>query len=160
MPPSDHAPGSVLRSLQKIAVAAARECGARTAVRVVVYCAEGIDVVNVLIPESVADDALRAAPPAPPPTPKAGWDVGELSATYDGERVAVGRSRLKLLSALLAADGPLSAKELVRLAFPGSNEENVRGHIKTLRRELADAFPDHEGECVPNSGDGYVLAWR
>jgi DNA-binding winged helix-turn-helix (wHTH) protein len=90
----------------------------------------------------------------------AGWVVDDRSARFDGRPVAVGVSRLKLLKSLVGADGPIGAKELARLVFgPCGDEENVRYHLRELRKELKAAF-GIEGEAVANDGDGYRLVIR
>lgn len=102
-----------------------------------------------------------AGPADEPPAAAPGWAVGPKGALYDGARVAVAASRLRLLKVLVEADGPIPAKELARLAFDRETDEpNVRYHVKELKRELAAHFADFEGDLVAATGEGYRLAVR
>jgi len=102
-----------------------------------------------------------AGPADEPPAAAPGWAVGPKGALYDGARVAVAASRLRLLKVLVEADGPIPAKELARLAFDRETDEtNVRYHVKELKKELAAHFPGFEGELVAATGEGYRLAVR
>ena len=109
----------------------------------------------LLLPPTDAESAPE--PPAVAP----GWAAGPKGALYDGGRVAVSASRLKLLKVLVEADGPLTAKELTAAAFDKATDvENTRYHIRELRRELKIAFPGFEGEIVAGSDEGYRLQLR
>lgn len=84
----------------------------------------------------------------------------ERRAKFDGRPVPVSGSRLRLLKALVEADGPLTAKELTERAFDRQTDTaNTRYHIKELRRELR-AFFGCEDEVIAGGDDGYTLAIR
>ena len=101
------------------------------------------------------------AEPAESPAVAPGWAVGPKGALYDGARVAVAASRLRLLKVLVEADEPMTAKELTAAAFDKATDvENTRYHIRELRRELKIAFPGFEGEIVAGSDEGYRLQLR
>jgi hypothetical protein len=148
-----------IRELQRAAALAAKHLGARDrAVRVAVWCSDGVRVIDAAVPP----DALEADPgERPPPAIVPGWSfVNDRVVLYDGRAVAVSPSRVRLLRVLVEAEGKLSAKELARLAFDReADEENARYHVKALRAELKDAFRDFEGEIVPGDG-GYRIALR
>lgn len=159
-PPSPRPGSDPLRSLLRAACRAARHLDAGRATRVAVYCGDK-KVIDLAVPESVADGELRV-PEAQtvPEEPPAGWSFTGRAALYDGERLAVAPSRVKLLRVLVEATEKLSAKELGRLAFDReTDEEGTRYHIRTLRAELAAEFPSFEGDIIPGDG-GYRLALR
>lgn len=95
------------------------------------------------------------------PPPPAGWDVTDRRALYDGVPVKVAPSRLKLLRVLAAAEAPLCARDLLGPAFDRhTSETNARFHVAELRKELAAAFPEFDGELIEATGAGYSLAIR
>lgn len=152
--------GDPLRALLRAACRAARHLDAGRATRVVVYGGDR-KVIDLAVPDSVADGELRVPEAqAPPEDPPPGWSFTARTALYDGKRLAVAPSRVKLLRVLWEATEKLSAKELGRLAFDReTDEEGTRYHIRTLRAELAAEFPTFEGEIIPGDG-GYRLALR
>ncbi|MCE9560480.1 MAG: hypothetical protein K8U57_00355 [Planctomycetes bacterium] len=90
----------------------------------------------------------------------AGWTFTDHSALFDGKRISVAASRLKLLRVLVEAEGPLSGKMIAELAFgKHMGEDAARYHITSLRKELGEAFPEFEGEFIPGDG-GYRLMLR
>ena len=120
--------------------------------------AHGKVLFAVAIPQAACEPA---ASPHEEATPAAGWDVSERRALYDERRVKVAPSRLKLLKALVEAEAPLPARELLGLAFDRhTSETNARFHVAELRKELRAAFPGFDGDPVEAAGDGYVLAIR
>lgn len=90
-----------------------------------------------------------------------GWSVGDRIATFDGRVVPVASSRLRLLRVLAEAGGtPLTAEELAPLAFDRETSvDNVRYHIRELRKELHDAFPQR-AEAIKGGDQGYELVIR
>jgi hypothetical protein len=151
-------PADPVRSLQ----AAARRALAHVAPgsapsRVAVWDASGKRVIDLVVPAATdADDTLADRPAIVP-----GWCVTEAGAFYDGAAVAVAPSRLKLLAALVRADGPVRGRELARLGFDAeTDEDNVRYHVARLKKELAQAFPEFEGEIVSAGEGGYRLRLR
>lgn len=87
------------------------------------------------------------------------WVIGERVASYRGRPVRVSAVRLPLLRALVEAGGaPLTAKELVEVAFDKSTDTpNVRYHLRELRRELKAAIPGAAGEIIAGTNGGYTL---
>jgi hypothetical protein len=152
-----------IRRLQCVAKEVAEEIAPGVpAGRVVVYTHDGKKLLDVTVPLVCPSPDGAGEVAAAPPPPRPGWDVDDRRALFDGEPVRVAPSRLVLLRVLVVAEGPLSAKELNRLAFAGdSNEENVRFHVRKLRDELNAAFPDfkEDGDVLPGEG-GYRLAVR
>lgn len=149
-----------LHALQR----AARRCGGHISpgsqiTRVVIFDAGGRKVCDLVIPAEMLPPPPSEVKPEPPDV-KPGWDVDERRALYDGERVAVAKSRLKLLSVFVDADGPLSARELAPLAFDRqTSDDNVVYHVNQLRKELVAVFPDFEGEII-SGAKGYQLQVR
>ena len=149
-------PTDPLKHLQAAARLACAHCSQLPAQRVVVFAADGRKVLDVAVPPGAAEPAADPDPPAPP----AGWDVSERAARFDGKPVPVSGSRLRLLKALVEADGPLTAKELTALAFDRATDvANTRYHVRELRRELR-AFFGGDDEAVAGGDDGYALAIR
>lgn len=146
-----------LRALQLAAVAAAIHLAGVPPERVVIYGRAGR-----LFEIPVPHDVLALGPPAVPETNAItpGWDVTDRAALFDGVPIAVARSRLPLLRALVNSHEKLSAKELIGIAFDAhTTEGNVRFHVAELRDELQAAFPKFEGDPIP-SGGGYLLELR
>lgn len=85
--------------------------------------------------------------------------LGGLGVTVDDQPVAVrGTVRRRLLLALLAAPGPLSADALVDAVWPagGGSAQTLHVHIFRLRRDL-DPSGDRGGRWLLSSADGYRL---
>jgi DNA-binding response OmpR family regulator len=150
-----------VKDLLRAAAVAARHIGCRErAARVVVYCAEGLKVIDLHVPHEAlhqGDDSPRqsAASEVVP-----GWRFTDRAAFFDGRPVAVSPSRVRLLRLLAEADGPLLAREIRDRVYDAQTTEgNVRYHIEMLRDELAAAFPRFEGDLVTNDG-GYRLEMR
>jgi hypothetical protein len=151
-----------IRALQSAAhLAADLVSPGEWAARVLVFSAAGVKILGVAVPASVTPIAPAAPKPAEP-EPVAGWLITPTSAFSDGRRVAVASSRLKLLKVLVEADGPLTGKQLLGLAFDAhASEENCRFHVGQLRKELKATFAgEFDGDILPNEGDGYRLGLR
>ncbi len=144
-----------IKLLQAAARRAADHVGGGHPGRVVVVDLAGRKLLDVTVPMGAVDkDATD--PPAVVP----GWSFTERAAYFDGTAVPVSPSRLRLLRVLAEAEGPLMAKELAKLAFDRTaDEENVRYHVAALKKDLAKSFADF-GELIPNGGEGYRLALR
>src|SRR5262245_1201224 len=146
-----------IRQLQvAVRVAAGHVAPGVTPGRVVVFDAAGDRMIDLRVPPG-CPESERAEEPAA----VAGWQVAERVATYDGRPVAVAPSRLKLLRTLVEADAPMSAKELATAAFDrATDEQNVRYHVKELKRELKVAFPSFDSDVIEGTGEGYRLVLR
>ena len=147
--------GDPIKGLQIAALkAAAHVAPGQPARQVVIIDATGAQLLRLAVPPTVIDDTAQWLRPAP------GWVIGD-DARFDGRVVPVGPSRLKLLQVLAGSDKPLSAKELAKLAFDReTDEENVRYHVRELRKELALVFSSFEGDLIANDGGGYRLVLK
>jgi DNA-binding response OmpR family regulator len=124
--------------------------------RVVILDAQGHVLFSVAVPPG---DVEKAEPREQ--TPPSGWLAGEKGATFDGKPVRVAASRFRLLAVLVAAEEPLTAKELTERAFDRATDiANTRYHIRELRKELAEAFPSFEGNVIEGDDAGYRLVLR
>lgn len=150
-------PQDSIRALQAAARGAAEQCVHQSAQRVLVLGAGEQVLLNVAVPAG-PDPKGSAAPAADPPKP--GWAVTDRAAAFDGAPVAVAPSRLRLLRALVGAEGKLTAKELTALAFDDHTDEaNTRYHLRELKKELAKAFT-FDGDVIQGDSDGYRLVLR
>lgn len=152
-------PNDPLQQLQ----AAARLCG-RHAVpgsdvrRVIVLDVGGHKLVDVAVPPGGEVAAAEDKPQL-----RAGWQVTDEFAIYDGRPVRVSASRLGLLKRLADSSIPISAEELAK--GWGRNQvrtsgDNIRYHIKELNREIREVFPDLDFDPVGGTGEGYELRFR
>jgi two-component system, OmpR family, response regulator AdeR len=85
-------------------------------------------------------------------------DLARVEAFVDDEPLSLTATEFRLLAALAGADGKvLSRDELIERAMPESDAlaRTVDGHLKNLRRKLADAGADTLLETV--RGVGYRL---
>lgn len=116
----------------------------------------GETILEIAVPTCACEPPARSATEAVPH----GWSVTDRGATFDGTAVPVPGSRLKLLRALVEADGPRTAKELLDLAFDRETSiDNVRYHLRELKRELKKAFT-FDGDVIQGDDEGYRLVLR
>ena len=120
--------------------------------RVAVYDKDGDRLIDVVISVTCESDTAAVRP---------GWAVTDQGILFDGRPVSVAPSRVRLLRALVEAEGRrLRAADLIGTAFDAcASETNVRYHVAELRKELEAAFPGFEGNTISADG-GYALAIR
>src|SRR5262245_39085766 len=142
--------------LKELQVAAARAvacyASGQEAKRVVILGVSG-ELLSAPVPCSCDTNSEESNPVI------AGWQATDRQALYDGQPVAVGPSRLKLLRVLVEAEAALTADELTKLVFDSHTRvENTRYHIRQLKKELKTAFRlDSESMAIVGDDEGYSL---
>lgn len=154
MPPP--APRDPIRDLFAAALRAAAHLGfSERPVRVTLYCREKRKILDLEIPLTVCADEA----PAREEDAGGGWLFVGRAAIFNGRRIVVSTSRVKLLQVLAEATEPLTAKDLTARAFDAETDvANTRFHIRELRGELKKAF-GFEEEAIVGENDGYRLVY-